>query len=248
MSFFLILIFWRTNPLPFFFSEECRLPPPSSSSRVRTPSTLSELMGGSDFYTMLGRCFLPQRQHIHTTLVPWGCQSFAGAELQQKAVCSQHSSPRCLNLHAHLGRLPAWTHWHCCLCQKWGEESTAYLHQMVSVAMPADSRCDKKFETVFEIAGARLWKTAGETFLGGWAGLKIFRERFGAFFELLASLLVFGIQNYSGQFRSAEVPMLHQTVKKGAITQRTQTKTNNPQQKASCASCLTEAVCPLLCQ
>ena len=44
------------------------------------------------------------------------------------------------------------------------------------------------FEIVFEIAGAKLWKTAGEKLLGVWTGLNIFRWRFGAFFELFVSL------------------------------------------------------------
>ena len=44
------------------------------------------------------------------------------------------------------------------------------LRQLISVAMPADSRREKKFEIVFEIvfesAGAKPWKMAGEKLLG----------------------------------------------------------------------------------
>ena len=60
------------------------------------------------------------------------------------------------------------------------------------------------FETVFEIARAKLWKSAGEKLLGNWTGFKMFRGRFEVFFKFFISLFVFafhfGIKHFSGNF------------------------------------------------
>ena len=59
--------------------------------------------------------------------------------------------------------------------------------EFVSVAMPADSRCERRFEIVFEILRLKFRvqnsESAGEKPLGSWTGLQHFGDLSGRFFE-----------------------------------------------------------------
>ena len=73
--------------------------------------------------------------------------------------------------------------------------------------MPADSHCEKfeiVFEIVCEIAGAKLWQSAGENFFGGWTGLKKVSGR-SSNLSFHFSFRFFILEKHSGEFRSAEV-------------------------------------------
>ena len=91
----------------------------------------------------------------------------------------------------------------------------------VSVAMPADSRCEKNWNRVWN----RVWNCRCETVkecrcktLGSWTGLKVIRGRFGVFFWggggggrrtfrfTFRFAFRLALKNSLGQFRSAEVP------------------------------------------
>ena len=69
-----------------------------------------------------------------------------------------------------------------------------WLLQYLSVAMPADSRCERK---VWNSVWDRVCKTvrsAGEKLMGSWTGLKLSRGCFGAFF-------IFFVRTFGFTFR-----------------------------------------------
>ena len=90
-------------------------------------------------------------------------------------------------------RCPPRAHGALCAARDVGRNrrKNAILAQIISVAMPADSRCEKKFEIVlgiaFEIADAKLWESAGDKLLGNWAGLKHFGDVSGRLARTLKS-------------------------------------------------------------
>ena len=64
---------------------------------------------------------------------------------------------------------------------RWRTSTLYHGSKLVSVPMPADSRCETKTEIVFEIAGGKLWRSAGEKLLGSWTGLNILGTFRGVF-------------------------------------------------------------------
>ena len=109
--------------------------------------------------------------------------------------------------------------------KKWGGKIRQQNpRKNLSVAMPADSRFEKRieivFEILFEIGSAKLWKTAGEKLLGGWTGLKTSRGRVGEFFEFFVALFVSHFVLESNNFRGNFVLQRCHPRKKSAAENR----------------------------